>query len=72
MAKREMTVYTCDRCGAEITNTIKDRVFNIGHFKYIHVFKWFVPMGDRYRLFYLCRDCWKSFMDWAFIDKEAT
>ena len=61
MGKQTKTVYTCDRCGKEI---VKD-VFTIGRFKWLHMFKWFVPQPHpHYPLRYICEDCFKSFKKW--------
>lgn len=63
MPKIEETVYYCDRCGKKIASN--DDVHHIGRFRYLHVFKWFVPTSTlRYPLIYICGDCFKSFKEW--------
>lgn len=64
MAKREYTVYTCDRCGTQID----DGHWLIGHHKFMHIFKWWMPVECRYKLLYLCPDCMKSFEKWVNVD----
>ena len=67
MAKREYTEYICDRCGEQITDS---EHWIIGHHKFMHVFKWFMPLTCEYKLLYLCPDCYKSFRKWAFLPEE--
>lgn len=67
MAKLEYKVYICDRCGTEIFDS---RHWLIGHHKYIHIFKWFMPTICKYQILYLCPDCYKSFREWAFLPEE--
>lgn len=64
IGKCESTVYTCDRCGDTIVSF--DKHNTIGHFKYLHVMKWFIPFPayEQYKLSYLCDHCWKEFKDW--------
>ena len=62
MGKQELTIYTCDRCGRKIgSNEIKN---GIGHFGYLHVLKWWMPVQGCYKLMYLCKDCYKEFDAW--------
>ena len=60
MGKKEVTIYTCDRCGA----TISDTVNSIGAWHYMHVFKWFVPTVSRYKIAYVCGECYEGFRKW--------
>lgn len=61
MGKHEITIYTCDRCGAKI----KD-VKHVGTFHFMHVFKWYVayPSIAHYTMEYICQDCFNSFKEW--------
>ena len=61
MGKVVKTEYICDRCGTNILGT----PFHIGRFRYLHVFKWWVPEPvNQYPLRYICKDCFDSFKEW--------
>ena len=61
MGKREITLYMCDRCGAEMKEA-----YLVGTFHFIHIFKWYVPYPNtsHYTVKYICKNCFKSFKKW--------
>ena len=61
MGKREIIVYVCDRCGAEMKEP-----FHVGTFHFMHVFKWYVayPSTAHYTMKYICKNCFESFKKW--------
>ena len=61
MAKVVKTEYICDRCGKSITGA----PFHVGRFRYMHVFKWWMPEKcGGYGLTYICQECFESFKRW--------
>ena len=61
MGKVTRIDYICDRCGKSIVGD----VFNIGRFRYMHVFKWWIPQPvNEYKLHYICHNCFRSFKEW--------
>lgn len=54
MGKKEQTIYSCDRCGAVIS---EDALTVIGRHSFMHVLKWWMPIECRYKLVYLCKSC---------------
>ena len=65
MGKKEMVVYTCDRCGKEMIDPLSGEPNTVARFRFLHIFKWFVPCPvSGYPLRYICNDCFKSFKEW--------
>ena len=61
MGKVIRTEYYCDRCGKLIIGT----PCTVGRFKYLHIFKWYVPEPcPSYPLRYMCQDCFNAFKKW--------
>ena len=61
MGKVTRTEYYCDRCRKKIIGT----PFTVGRFRYLHVFKWYVPEpAPAYPLRYICSECFESFKKW--------
>ena len=68
MGKSTKIEYTCDRCGKII---IGGKPYSIGRFRFMHVFKWWVPQpANEYKLHYICHDCFASFKRWYLADGE--
>ena len=65
MGKRTVVEYSCDRCGKRMTDPLKGEPYSIGRFRFMHVFKWWVPYPtEQYKLHYICQNCFKSFKKW--------
>ena len=62
MSKETYTIIRCDRCGKTMEDEHYRRGF--GALREWHIFKWFVSSSTRYRMEYICGDCWHSFKDW--------
>lgn len=69
MGKSTKIEYTCDRCGKII---IDGKPYSIGRFRYMHVFRWWVPQpANEYKMRYICHDCFASFKRWYHDGGEA-
>ena len=69
MGKITRVEYVCDRCGKIIDR--KDTLFHVGRFRFMHVFKWWVPQPvGEYKLHYICQDCFESFKRWYIITES--
>lgn len=56
MGKKEQTIYTCDRCGAEMSKDATNR-FGLRKYKYIYGFNSYTPTDDYDEELYLCVKC---------------
>ena len=57
MSKKEITIYTCDRCGKELAT----KPHTISSARFLRVITWWVSTKSEFEVNHLCDDCWAAF-----------